>query len=1282
MVTSEIMKVANSIKLKVPNKHLTIPKPAPPDREAEERENNKTTVDGKGSISFLLPNTHETTHNHIETANQPNEQHNNKIQRKRANRKSNKQNLRQAKKQEEKLISDYCAEVTETKNSIRNEKEALTVFQEMKNTDAQIEHELHLIDAINNATNESVARALENDDDEVNTSWPSAIYDTGATSSCGKIGDPFLETGKQSTKVFKMPNGHKSPASDLKLLEHELREPARDVHMVPELQGTLLVSAGKLADANYVSIFDKDEVNVYDMTNTKITVSRGAILKGWRDSDGLWRIPLRKDTGNKNEDYVVVKKPPTEFLPSRPPPTEAIYNVYELKTQPELIRYYHAAAGFPTKPTWLKAIKKGFYSSWVGLTDSAVQRHFPESEETWKGHAKKIKSGLRSTKKKGVKEDTPKMTSDDIPRPITTNKEIFVQTYDIQNEFQRTIYTDQTGKFPDRSSKGNQYIMTMVEMDSQAILVEAMKNRSSDEMIRAYQVLIDRLKERGVVPKHHVLDNECSEEFKRTIKENKMTYQLVDAHDHRRNIAEKAIQTFKNHFVSVLCGTDENFPMRWWDRLLKQAEHQLNMLRPSRLVPTVSAYTYLYGTHDYNAHPFAPLGCKVEMYEMPSTRKSWGTHTITGWYLGTSWEHYRNHKIVCKDTRAERISPTVFFKHKYLTMPTMTPADALLKAGTDLTTALQGVLPKESVTQEAIQQLMKIYKLEAKKQHTHADSQRVRKESALEQRVHKEVESEKTEEAVTPKPSASTQGLPQFIETEEENKDNLANSPAMSTRTKTAARTITQDILMHVAETTTRGNEISAKSAASRKYPLQFLCDYANAVLDDETGEMMEYRHLIKNPKYREAWGRSFGNEIGRLAQGMPGRVTGTETIFFIHKTEVPTNRWKDITYGRICCNYREQKAEKNRTRLTVGGNLINYPGDCGTPTADMLTVKLLFNSVISTPYAQFMTIDIKNFYLNTPMPRFEYMKMKLSDYPEDVILQYGLREKVSSDGYIYIEVRKGMYGLPQAGLLAQQLLEERLNKHGYFQSKFTPGLWTHKWRPICFSLVVDDFGVKYVGKEHAEHLVSAIKNDYEATVEWEGTKYLGLTIDWDYDKREAHVSIPNYVKEACIRFKHETPKRTQDQPHQHAVPVYGATIQYVKKPDKTRELDKEEKRYIQQVVGTFPYYGRAVDATMLPALSAIASTQAKPTEETMKKTKQFLDYAVSHPDAIITYNASKMVLAKYSDASYLSKPEARSRAGGHFSCQKIVKTHPTMGQYSTLPKSSKQSCHQRQRLN
>ena len=107
------------------------------------------------------------------------------------------------------------------------------------------------------------------------------------------------------------------------------------------------------------------------------------------------------------------------------------------------------------------------------------------------------------------------------------------------------------------------------------------------------------------------------------------------------------------------------------------------------------------------------------------------------------------------------------------------------------------------------------------------------------------------------------------------------------------------------------------------------------------------------------------------------------------------------------------------------------------------------------------MTIDISNFYLNTPMDRYEYMRMKLDMFPDDVIEEYNLRDNVEPNGYVYIEVRKGMYGLRQAGLLAQKLLAKRLAKHGYTQSDVTAGLWTHEWRRICFSLVVDDFGVK-----------------------------------------------------------------------------------------------------------------------------------------------------------------------------------------------------------------------------
>ena len=221
--------------------------------------------------------------------------------------------------------------------------------------------------------------------------------------------------------------------------------------------------------------------------------------------------------------------------------------------------------------------------------------------------------------------------------------------------------------------------MVLAKLDSNAILVEGMKDRTSGEMIRSYQHLVDCLKTAGIQPKHHVLDNECSADFEAAITKNQMTYQLVPPNDHRRNIAEKAIQTFKAHFISIICGADKSFPLHLWCQLLPQAEHTLNMPCPSRMTPTVSAYAYLWGQHDNNANPYAPLGCKVEAYLYPGIRETWAPHTASGYYLGNSKEHYRCHQVYISGTRHTRVCDTVFFKHKYLTMPTITPADALIK---------------------------------------------------------------------------------------------------------------------------------------------------------------------------------------------------------------------------------------------------------------------------------------------------------------------------------------------------------------------------------------------------------------------------------------------------------------------------------------------------------------------------------------------------------------------------------------------------------------------------
>jgi hypothetical protein len=164
---------------------------------------------------------------------------------------------------------------------------------------------------------------------------------------------------------------------------------------------------------------------------------------------------------------------------------------------------------------------------------------------------------------------------------------------------------------------------------------------------------------------------------------------------------------------------------------------------------------------------------------------------------------------------------------------------------------------------------------------------------------------------------------------------------------------------------------------------------------------------------------------------------------------------------------------------MTVGGNWILFPGNVSTPTVELLTVKMHLNSVISTPGARYCTFDIKDFYLMTPMERPEFMRMKLSDLPEDFVKLYNLTNIADGNGVVYVKIQKGMYGLPQAGILANKLLEQQLNEHGYRQSPTTPGLWKHEKRPISFTLCVDDFGVKYVGQEHAEHLLKVLTQHY-----------------------------------------------------------------------------------------------------------------------------------------------------------------------------------------------------------
>jgi len=228
---------------------------------------------------------------------------------------------------------------------------------------------------------------------------PSTVVDSGCTSGVGTSDDPCRHTGSTSNKEFLLPGGEILEATEIAEYPFNVRDPAKQLHITPGITTNLLLSTSKFAKANSITIFDKEEVNIYDANDTVIAITRGAILRGFKcPVSGLWQIPRVDMVRNNNMETVIVNRPPTEFLPESPPPIDTIHNVYELKTQPELVRYYHSAAGFPTKPTWIKAIKNNQYASWPGLTADVFTRHYPDSKETPKGHGRKAPSGQRSTK--------------------------------------------------------------------------------------------------------------------------------------------------------------------------------------------------------------------------------------------------------------------------------------------------------------------------------------------------------------------------------------------------------------------------------------------------------------------------------------------------------------------------------------------------------------------------------------------------------------------------------------------------------------------------------------------------------------------------------------------------------------------------------------------------------------------------------------------------------------------------------------------------------------------
>jgi Reverse transcriptase (RNA-dependent DNA polymerase) len=874
----------------------------------------------------------------------------------------------------------------------------------------------------------------------------------------------------------------------------------------------------------------------------------------------------------------------------------------------DLVAFHHAAFWSPALSTLLRALQEGLIPSLPGLTVALLKKYKPDLEATTMGHLDSRRKNVQSTKPKGKpirhQEDPGE---DPFPAQPTDNERThncFLVAYELRS----LVYTDQTGRLPHTSSSGNNYLLIAYEYDSNYIMMEPYKNKTAAVLTATIARVHTKLATRGCKPQFHRLDNECPTELQNYFDLQNTNFQLAPPHNHRTNAAERAIRTAKNHLKAGWWSMDDQFPMYLWDKTIPHAELTLNLLRSSRMNPKLSAWEQLNGRYDFNRLPIAPPGIKVLAHAKTNTRASWATNAFGAWYIGPAFNHYRCHKVWAIRSRESRIvDQVVWFPPR--PFPKLTSADLLRATIEDLMTLLLNP-PTETYigNMEETQRgaLIKFTDV-----------------------LHNPAKTTVTSK-LQPKDGTTPLGVAPETNQEEEEGGNPPGAPALGVETP----------------------QIPWRSQRARKVPDRYAQHFSATAINPDTGKPAEYKELARSSA-GPRWKIGMCKELGRLFQGYICKpqeehtVEGTDTCKFIHPNEIPPG--KKATYIRIVAELREMKADPHRVRCTVGGNLLDFPGDKSTKVAELVTIKILLNNVVSTPRARAACIDLKDFYLGNTLPEFEYVFFRRDTIPDEFFEQYKHIIFVTADGYIYARVEKGMYGLRQAGKVASDALIPRLAAAGYVETGRIPGLFKHKTNSILFALVVDDFLVQYSDIRDFTHLVDTLLLHYKITTDMKASRFCGITLQWNYEEGHVTLSMPGYTEKALLRFTHPTPAKPQHSPHEWTPPDYGAKVQYADPEDQSIPLDGKGIKRLQEVIGTFLYSARAVDNTMLVALSTLASAQTKGTEQTMNALVQLLDYAATHPDAAIRFYKSDMVLYVHSDASYLSESNGRSRVGGYF---------------------------------
>ena len=1164
-------------------------------------------------------------------------------------------------------------------------------------------------------------------------------------------------------------------------------------HIFPQLQGSLLsisqlVNMGLHASycANFVTFFDCDNKEIF---------------QGNRDlRTGLWMVDLRSlSTATASGTH------------------HSVSAAIKLDSVADFVNFWHAAFGSPAVSTFLSAIDNSFIRV-PGLTATKVRRHPPNAVATAYGHLHATRQGIKSTKKIPASIQPSESISDE-PTSERLEQRIWCRVHDVRGR----AHSDATGALPVRGRSGALYQVVFFHEDSNFIHVEVANSRKGPDLLAALQKAIKFFTARGVPPLIIRMDNECAKETKNWLASTPTQLELTPVSQHRTNKAERAIGTWKDHFIATLATVDPNCPLSLWEDFVEQAELTLNLMRMSPIHSSLSAWEALCGKFDILATPIAPLGMKVLVHDTPDKRGTWQVHGKLGYYIGRALSHYRCHMVYMEESRATRISDCLAWFPVTVKMPGSSPIEELTAAVESVKRILNKLLsteagansrqplqeaeatlaeqlstirqlfqpnPPDAHEQILVQQLPpdtwpRGQQLQPLQQHqlllqtpTSGIAPALPLHTAPLQRVPvplQRVPTTKPNTATTTSNnnnSPNTKARPIVMPTATHNTVTTNNnsptthvSPIVITAQKlnlppkrvnkhnyheltpseihkipktkfkcvgmqftddsdpldTATGVVTSIVRHkkskklvfkywnhHIEDVEptdssafeyinvdyavrackwSKFSSLAARIAASvmaedvhRNLPtrrsikrarqkarksqidqqphqdgywreqvqlahnvtlhntlLQSYMDFhACTALDlNADGTRLTSASALKGPD-KVLWEKAHGEEIVRLMESKTGR--------FIHTYEMPKDRTWSYYNPQLKTKLKPEGIQR-RVRGTIGGDKVYYPGVTAAYVAHLETIRLQLNAAASED-AFICTADIKDFYLGTPLDRKEYMRISLKHIPSDIQERYNIASMVHN-GNVLMEISKGIYGLPQAGKLAQDRLVKHLATHNYIQCVNTPCLFINKENGVTFTLVVDDFLIKYKQRSAVDHLFSVLRELYEITTDFSPTlKYVGITLRHNRKKRYIDMSIPGYVKKAMQRFQRLGLKGA-DSPIIYVPPNYSKHQQEAPLDEPSTPLTPAEIKELQEIVGVFLFYARAVDPTMLTAINKIASRQAKPTSLIKKEVERFLQYANKWPDATMRIHASNMKLVCHSDGSYLSESEARSRAGG-----------------------------------